>query len=453
MSKAASIKSESLASSPIMTAAEGKLSCQLDACQVKVLLVPLTQISEKRLRFYQKVITECHSEIAVPSKPKFYAVQCLILCPLLDSISGKHGVVSQLNLTFVSEIDPIANDFIDFQLYFRTFAVIGLVAATELNDGLEALLVKFNSVLEQFSYPVCARIFILDCDESIASLTVPFAAIPMKDISGTLDAQFAAIGSDIVSVMTNLHDSLSARSVLPSPCGIEDFAGTGSRPSGRSRMKVSSRLQKLTADLHVLTGMYSEAVACYAIAAEDAKSSNDLIWQTAALEGFQIAICLQNEVRDCLFSVAAYDDLVQSLSNIIDSNSYRVLVEKLLPLAIQYEKSGIPMLSVLLQINCAKLLHSIGLNQQALSIISDAWKSSTLLVAEDRLISLKRILHGIGEMEFRRKWAYYACQLALNLKAAHEFDSAIETFSMALKEYSARSGKSAHCGAKLCLLF
>ena len=202
-----------------------------------------------------------------------------------------------MNLSIYSEIDAIADDFIDFQLHFRTFAVIGLVSASELSAaGIELLLVKYNAVLERFSYPVCARIFVIDCEERISSLTAPFVSIPMNDIVGTLEVQFASIGSEIVTGMLNLLDSLSSRPALPSPCGIEDFSGTASRPSTRTKMKVSSRLQKLTADLHVLTGKFSEAVACYAIAAEDAKSANDLIWQTAALEGFQIAICLQNEV-------------------------------------------------------------------------------------------------------------------------------------------------------------
>ncbi len=197
----------------------------------------------------------------------------------------------------MTEIDPVADDFIDFQLHYRTFAVIGLVPASELSRGIEPLLVKYNSVLERFSYPVCARIFVIDCEDRISSLTTPFVSVPLNDISGTLDFQFASIGSEIVSEMVNLLESLSTRPALPSPCGIEDFSGTASRPSIRSKMKISSRLQKLTADLHILTGKFSEAVASFAIAAEDAKSANDLIWQTAALEGFQIAVCLQNEVE------------------------------------------------------------------------------------------------------------------------------------------------------------
>jgi hypothetical protein len=221
---------------------------------------------------------------------------CFNYFSCLDSILRNNKDYSQLNLLFSSEINSVSGDFVDFQLHFRTFAVIGLVSASEISRGIESLLVKYNSVLERFPYPVCARIFVIDCEERISSLTAPFVSIPMNDISGTLDVQFASIGSEIVSGMINLLDSLSARPSLPSPCGIEDFSGTASRPATRTKMKISSRLQKLTADLHILTGKFSEAVACYAMAAEDAKSVNDLVWQTGALEGFQIAICLQNEV-------------------------------------------------------------------------------------------------------------------------------------------------------------
>ncbi len=138
------------------------------------------------------------------------------------------------------------------------------------------------------------------------------------------------------------------------------------------------------------------------------------------------------------------------MSNIIDPISYRALVEKLLPLAIQYEKSGVLMLSVQLRLSCAKVLLSVNLSQQALSVFSDAWRTSQLLGLEDRLIALKRVLLQIGEGSFHRKWAFYASQLALNLKIAHDFDSAIETFSMALNEYFNHSGKLKYLA---CLIF
>ena len=54
--------------SPVLTSAEHRIGCQLDACRVRVLLFPLTEIPEKRLRFCSKVITECHSEIHTSSK-------------------------------------------------------------------------------------------------------------------------------------------------------------------------------------------------------------------------------------------------------------------------------------------------------------------------------------------------------------------------------------------------
>lgn len=60
--------------SPVLASAEHRISLQLDACRVRVLLFPLTEISEKRLRFYTKVITECHAEIHTSSNNRYVAI-------------------------------------------------------------------------------------------------------------------------------------------------------------------------------------------------------------------------------------------------------------------------------------------------------------------------------------------------------------------------------------------
>ena len=77
MSKASSIKSESLPNSPILTSVEGRITCQIDACRVRVLLFPLNDIPEKRFRFYSKVITECHAELNTSSKRE-PSGQCMV---------------------------------------------------------------------------------------------------------------------------------------------------------------------------------------------------------------------------------------------------------------------------------------------------------------------------------------------------------------------------------------
>jgi hypothetical protein len=81
MSKASSIKSESLVASPLLKSVESRIGFVLDACRIRVLLIPLTDIPEKRLRFYTKVITECHSEIHTSSKGewKYFAASIIFL--------------------------------------------------------------------------------------------------------------------------------------------------------------------------------------------------------------------------------------------------------------------------------------------------------------------------------------------------------------------------------------
>lgn len=200
-----------------------------------------------------------------------------------------------IHYKFMEEQDPMSHDFTEFTLYYRTFAVIGLVMAESLD--FEANLEQFRRVTESINYPVCTRIFVLDCEER-KEMPAPFVPITIDSISEALEAQFEQINTEIVNKMVDMIADFGAQPTIPSPCGIEDLSGTASRPSTKVRMRPSSRLQKLTADLLVLTGAFSEAVASYAITIEDSKAANDLIWNTAALEGFQIALCLQNEVID-----------------------------------------------------------------------------------------------------------------------------------------------------------
>lgn len=198
-----------------------------------------------------------------------------------------------IHYKFMEEQDPIAHDFTEFTMYYRTYAVIGLVMAENLD--YEQTLEQFNKITSNVNYHVCRRIFVLDC-EAKKELPVPFVSISIDSISEALETQFDQMSAEIVNNIIEMIADFGAQPAIPSPCGIEDLSGTASRPSTKVRMRPSSRLQKLTADFLVLTGALSEAVASYAIAIEDAKSSNDLIWHTAALEGFQIALCLQNEV-------------------------------------------------------------------------------------------------------------------------------------------------------------
>lgn len=202
----------------------------------------------------------------------------------------------------MTSIDPVSSDFINFQLHHRIFGIIGLVHLPSIDSSIkeEDYFETFNNQLDsfkgQFSYPISTEIFAF---EPQTGILIPEGLITIKEDSlvQSLFCQIEKFSVSIVKMMSDLYADLSQRSSLPSPCGIEDFSGTASRQSTKEKMRLGGRLQKIEADMHLLTGSYSEAVACYVAASEDAKVGNDLIWGAAAQEGFFTALCLQNEVQ------------------------------------------------------------------------------------------------------------------------------------------------------------
>lgn len=121
------------------------------------------------------------------------------------------------------------------------------------------------------------------------------------------------------------------------------------------------------------------------------------------------------------------------LSNVIDVQSYRMLAEKLLPLAVQYEKSGVAMLSVSLQLTCAKIFNFIGLKQHFCFTLADAWKSCQLLGFEDKSIAFNLVLKAISQGKLPRKWVFYRTLMSSVLKNANQTESAMEALSELLK--------------------
>ena len=186
------------------------------------------------------------------------------------------------------------NDFINFQLHQRVFGILGLIHGPFID---ETEIVTAEKVLkelkEKFSYEIVSNILVFESnekkfDEKIIAIS---SQEELKEAMNTFTVS-------IMEKMSELFSDINERPDIPSPCGIEDYSGTASRSSSaKSRMRLSGRVQKLLADFHLLTGAYSEAVACYVSATEDAKASNDLIWSAAAQEGFNTALCLQNEVN------------------------------------------------------------------------------------------------------------------------------------------------------------
>lgn len=68
MSKASSVKSVPVANSPSLNTPRESIASQLEARQIRVLLVPLGNIPERRLNFYKRVISECHNEAIVEGR-------------------------------------------------------------------------------------------------------------------------------------------------------------------------------------------------------------------------------------------------------------------------------------------------------------------------------------------------------------------------------------------------
>lgn len=191
----------------------------------------------------------------------------------------KIGGSGCIHYNFITLIDPNSKDFIDFQLHQRIFGIIGFIHDSDNeNTGSESLL----KLKENIPYEVSHEIFHID---SSMDLKENLKMFTLK----------------VIETMSNLFKDINQRPSIPSPCGIEDYSGTASRSSTSTstklRMRMSGRIQKLLADLHLLTGSFSDAVACYVSAAEDAKQANDSIWSAASQEGFNLALCLQNEVR------------------------------------------------------------------------------------------------------------------------------------------------------------
>ena len=222
------------------------------------------------------------------------------MCFLLDDvIMKKLGGNGNVQYKFISSIDPNSKDFIDFQLHQRIFGIIGLIHGEgidpETAKSIEEVMKKLK---ENTQYEVSHDIFCVKPREG-KGISIENAVIINNEID--LKENIEKFTFKIIENMSNLCKEINQRPSIPSPCGIEDYSGTASRSStstgNKLKMRLGGRVQKLLADLHLLTGSFSDAVAYYVSAAEDAKAANDSIWNAAAQEGFNVALCLQNEVR------------------------------------------------------------------------------------------------------------------------------------------------------------
>lgn len=191
------------------------------------------------------------------------------------------------------------NDFINFQLHQRVFGILGLIHGPSIE---EAEISKAEEVVkelkEKLSYEIVLNVFVFEPNKE-KKFGEKVVVISSKE---DLKEEMNKFTVSILEQMSELFADINQRPDIPTPCGIEDYSGTASRSStSKGKMRLSGRIQKLLADLHLLSGAFSEAVAYYVSATEDAKAANDFIWSAAAQEGFNTALCLQNEVILLLF--------------------------------------------------------------------------------------------------------------------------------------------------------
>ena len=341
----------------------------------------------------------------------------------LDIILRKLGRVGYLNYNFLTSVDSALNDFIDFQLHQRVFGVFGIVNGRSNKKSKKEIDEILNGLKDKFSYDVLSEVLIFDPIDS--PQLEGFNHITTDD---DLKQVVKNCTLKIIENMSELLSIINQRPAIPSPCGIEDYSGTTSRASSsKTRMRLSGRAQKLSADLHLLTGSYSEAVACYVSATVDARVSNDTIWSAASQEGFNTALCLQNE------QLLPPDDNKTEI--------YKSLIDKLGPLSIVYERSGTPILSIELQITCSRIHRFIKQGSAALTVLSEAWKSCNLLAFDDKLLAYNRILRELAAAGNWRKWSLYMVQMAQTLKLAQKPEMALITLSKTLQIYNLTQSK------------
>lgn len=107
-----------------------------------------------------------------------------------------------------------------------------------------------------------------------------------------------------------------------------------------------------------------------------------------------------------------------------------------MPLAIIYERSGTPILSIELQITCSRVHRFIKQGSQAVSALGESWKSCNLLAFDDKVVAYNRVLKELAASGNWRKWSLYMVQFAQALKSAQKPEIALMTLSKTLTVYN-----------------
>lgn len=125
---------------------------------------------------------------------------------------------------------------------------------------------------------------------------------------------------------------------------------------------------------------------------------------------------------------------------------YKTLIEKLQPLCITYERAGMPILSICLQITCSRIFRFMKQISQGTSLLSEAWKSCNLLAFEEKIIAYNKVLKELAATGSWRKWGLYMIQLAQTLKLAQKPEAALITISQTLSLYNLKQQSQGKIG-------
>lgn len=119
-----------------------------------------------------------------------------------------------------------------------------------------------------------------------------------------------------------------------------------------------------------------------------------------------------------------------------------MLVEKLQPLGPFYEKAGVPMLSVELQLSVSRIRQFVQQRHQATMLLTETWKTCGLLGFDDKLVAASRILRRLVELGCMRKYALFLGMLAQTLKQSQQPEFALMALSKTLPIYNLVSAQS-----------
>lgn len=322
------------------------------------------------------------------------------------------------DITIYTKIAPfpahITDEYHLVQLHRRLLVIVGLTCGNDVAAAASAL--QSHLQLHQHS---CASL-IIHCEVAERDGLCLNTASQSADLA---EIQSALIGK-LFAFLNGAIENYSRAVTIPSPHDLDDKPATGSSASRSSKAlpNFKARAQKLIADAHLLTGSYGEAVASYASVVEETKQANDGLWNLAAQEGFYMAHALQTSTT--ITDPVRYAELLASLA------------EKLGLISGSYEKAGIPYLALHVQLVISRIKGALDRPVQALNVASESWRLCALMNASEKIYAASNVLQRLSELGAKRKWIYFVNQLIGMLKAAGEYETALQSLCASLTQFS-----------------